>query len=195
MAEAQHRSASSRAQALAAHAPQWRGTRPKRKHHAVAGCAGPGHVSSRSSWYERRSARRCGERRFQGRHKNLIFRTFPPDELYRVSIDSGNATKMLSNSGRLLKGERPADLGPAGDKSRASDRSTSRLRPRRAADAARHCRQGDRINHCKPCTSFAAVHESPAIKQESPAIKNDLAGKGAEELRRHPSGCRVRDNV
>src|SRR5262249_11884306 len=52
-----------------------------------------GHVSSRSSWYERRSARRCGERRFQGRHKNLIFRIFPPDELYRVGIDSAMRRK------------------------------------------------------------------------------------------------------
>jgi hypothetical protein len=54
----------------------------------VAGCAEPGHVSSRSSWYERRSACRCGERRSQGRHKNVIFRIFTPDELYRVGIDS-----------------------------------------------------------------------------------------------------------
>jgi hypothetical protein len=73
VAEAQHRPASSRVQAVAAHAADWRWTRPQRKHHAVAGCARTGHVS-RSSWYERRSARRCGERRFQGRHKNLIFK-------------------------------------------------------------------------------------------------------------------------
>ena len=43
------------------------------------------------------------------------------------------------------------------------------------------CRQGDRINHCNPCTSFAAVLQSPAIQ-------NDLAGKGAGEVRRYPEG-------
>src|SRR5215468_10017007 len=66
VAEAQHRPASSRAQALAAHTAQWRWTRPKRKHHVVAGCAEAGYVSSKSSWHERWSARRCGGRRFQG---------------------------------------------------------------------------------------------------------------------------------
>jgi hypothetical protein len=39
------------------------------------------------------------------------------------------------------------------------------------------CRQCDRINHCNPCTLFAAGHESPAIQ-------NDLGGKGAGEVRR-----------
>src|SRR5262249_12732965 len=61
VAEAQHRPASTRAQALAAHTAQWRWTRPKRKHHVVAGCAGAGYVSSESSWHER-----CGGCRFQG---------------------------------------------------------------------------------------------------------------------------------
>jgi hypothetical protein len=42
---------------------------------------------------------------------------------------------------------------------------------RSAGDAARHCRQYDRINHRNP-TSFAAEHETLAIQ-------NDLAGKGA----------------
>src|SRR5262252_5703753 len=66
VAEAQHRPASSRAQALAAHTAQWRWTRPKRKHPVVAGCAETGYVSSKSSRHERWSALRCGGRRFQG---------------------------------------------------------------------------------------------------------------------------------
>src|SRR5215831_7469090 len=66
VAEAQHRSGSSRARALAAHTAQRRWTRPEREHHVVAGCAEAGYVSSKSSWHERRSARRCGGRRFQG---------------------------------------------------------------------------------------------------------------------------------
>src|SRR5262249_49872903 len=73
-----------------------------------------GHVSSRSSWYERRSARRCGERRFQGRHKNLIFRVFPPYGLYRVGIDSAideNAVRQWSHSqGRQAQQRTKAEL-------------------------------------------------------------------------------------
>jgi hypothetical protein len=56
----------------------------------------------------------------------------------------------------------PRTCRRAGEQVRAGHqpRDGQDARPRRAADTARPRRRGDRVNHCNPCTPFAAVHES-----------------------------------
>ena len=69
-----------------------------------------------------------------------------------------------STSGTILKGEKPADLPvEQADQIRAGDQSQDRqgARPRRAADAARPRRRGDRIS--APAESWCdPAGESPA---------------------------------
>ena len=80
---------------------------------AVARCAEAGHFSSRSGWYERRCARRCGGRRFQGRRptcermtsfrSSLIESTGPKNRSWQTAIAAKCSSARIDRRNRRCR--------------------------------------------------------------------------------------------